>query len=99
MIKNKITKKEVRNFLREFKDGTPVGWQINNCVAVVIDFRVSILVDYVGQGMSEVLYNGYYREKLDIKDKVMSYRGLGGNLNLEEATEWVASYINQNLVK
>lgn len=99
MRKAKITKKSVRNLLREFKDGTPMGWEINNCVATVIDYRVTISVDYVGQGMCGILYNGYYREKLDIKDKFMSYRGLGGELNLEEATSWITEYINNNLDK
>lgn len=93
----KITKTEVENFVKEFKNGTPMNWDICNCCALVRNDNIEFVVDYVGQGMSSLLYNGDYDKKIDIKDLFQSYRGIGGRNNIKETAEFIIEKINKEL--
>ena len=92
-----VTKKEVRDFVKEFKDGTPFDWKINNCCVLVRENKIEFVIDYVGQGMSELLYNGDYDKKIDIKNLIESYKGISGSNNIEETTEFIFERINNEL--
>ncbi|CUQ30485.1 hypothetical protein [Clostridium baratii] len=88
-----ITKKEIMNLLKEFKEGTPFDWKIHHCVVLVQGEEMRIAIDYVGQGMDCDIYNKNYDKYIDIKDKFMDYKGLGGEYNLQETTNRIYEFV------
>lgn len=92
-----ITKKEIINLLRQFKEGTPFNWRICHCAALLKDEGIDIAIDYIGQGMAGDIYNGNYKKYIDIKEEFLSYRGLGGECNLNEATDKIYEVIKESI--
>lgn len=91
----RISKKEVRKFVQEFKNGLPFNWSINNCYVLILDNKIVFKMEYNGQG----IYDGIYTDKIDIKDIMEDYKGINkyGLNTIEDATTLIYERIKEHL--
>lgn len=71
-IIKKLTKKHIKNFLKDIRNGSPFGWKLYCAGAFIYNNKVSLFLSYEGQGINEIVYNEAYDEIVyfdDILDK------------------------------
>ncbi len=56
----KITKKEVRDLLKDAKEVHPLGWTMARCGVFIYNNNVNTFITWQGQSMNEIIYNGEY---------------------------------------
>lgn len=90
-----LSKKEIRELVREFKNGTPFGWKIYLAYIVEIDGKQDIIINYIEEGVSEVLYRGLYDKKINIREELKNYKGINGSKTLDETTDAIYKLAQQ----
>ncbi|MBN3352005.1 hypothetical protein CF086_17055 [Clostridium botulinum] len=84
----KVTKKEVKEFLKECRGDNPFGWKLWRCGAFIYNNKVNLFVAYHGQGLNEVIYNESYDDIVEFEDLCDTYE-----YNLKNATNIVHEQI------
>lgn len=64
----KITKKEVREFLKECREPHPFGWSVDRCGAFIYNSNIELFVAYQGQGINEIVYSEKYDDIVEFEN-------------------------------
>jgi hypothetical protein len=70
----KITKKEIKEFLKDIKKThNNMGWKINKAGAYTKDGKIILYLSYVGQSLDANIHNRTYNNRIDFTDMVIDY--------------------------
>lgn len=86
----KVTKKDVREFLKQCREDSPFGWKLWRCGAFIYNDKINLFIAYHGQGLNEIVYNGIYDDIVEFEDLCNKYE-----YNLKTATDIAYGYIKE----
>ena len=92
MIKN-VSKNEVREYIKDFTEEHPMGWQLWQVGAFIHNDDVSFYTAYKGQGLNEVVYNEEYDEIVDLIDEIEDLQN--GEQTLDDTVDIITDKVNE----
>lgn len=87
----KITKKELREVLRETRNEHPFGWRLASITAYIYNGKIGTFTHYHGQGIYEFLM---YKEKFGVISCDLTDLGVKGEFNLKDAVDIAYDRVN-----
>lgn len=88
----KITKKEVREFIKDLKIEHQFGWRLWQVGAYIYENKLETYIAYHGQGLDEIVYNDLYSDIVIFTKDIQAWKN--GEFNLNETVDNIYEKIN-----